>query len=1001
MDNIEKGKHSHTIDMCMFLVKKETESAEGKKFQSYAEVEKIIDEYYRKYNGTFVNEISPFDKEMPTIEKLGETFFDDLKGIFEGTGYAMTRMEISEIPSRIYVISDFLKTGEVTADSSKSEMDMESYINHTKKYLDFYIKNADKINHSEEENNEDTVIEEVAATDEKVAKTEPEPQLKLKKWQYTAIAALVSVLLAGVVWLGLILTGNYPAGEDVYLYLTKSDYLYKQIASGNFFPDILSTWFAGYELFGASAPLSTYVLAIMQFIVGGEVINSYILYLSVCAGIGLFGWYLNGSLNKRYIIGMVLGAIWTFMPVNYNMIMLEGNLPIVFVLALVPYVIYASRRIIIEAKVSMIILQAVIMAAMLLTDFNSSVLLLVALIIVLICFGFSHKRAATTVMACVGLLLSCGIVSGWLVNVAGIEFAETFVPDVAHTNVGLVIMLMAVLCIFISSGHTRYAFVLSVVYGLLVLLASIDNATVVPMGKYIFSGKYAIIVYALFIMGMTEWKKAKRSVVVVITTLIVVCCVPNIVSVTDWQFDDNSLYDKEVQKIKDQGIGVAVDKTDARLFLADSDMKSSFPAYYASVNNKNITFNYKLDELAPAGKKVIEQMSYSVTATQYTYLFDRILEGGNDTAAIRKNDIIADTKDERLENDLQDALETFVSSKETFYYDWFYDESTNIHYEDSDFAKEVAEINADEKSFEELYKDKITSISEKRWETERSYAETTLTEAAARFGYSLLTDADDYYVFKNSQVSGMIAEAEYEGIAIGKSAAMISRLFPYFKEGGISLDDYSVEELKQYKKILLLGTEWNFNEVAEEKIKQLADSGVNIYIDMSDIPMDVYSGKTSLFGVTGHEVHFEDGYEYLLYEGKIYETSKFGNKDWDTIYLEGIENVSGYSWLGGEKLPFYGRVYNDNVHMLGFSLIYYTIEMQDRNASLMLADIMGLEINQTPDRTYVKADTDGSMSDTADESANIIIIVLCYVVTIALYTVLIVWNVKNKKKVFI
>jgi len=75
-------------------------------------------------------------------------------------------MEISEIPSRVYVITDFLLTGEVGLDSLKREMNVARFIDQTAKYLNFYIDYAEHFKFSDEElieNAENVKSQEMAA----------------------------------------------------------------------------------------------------------------------------------------------------------------------------------------------------------------------------------------------------------------------------------------------------------------------------------------------------------------------------------------------------------------------------------------------------------------------------------------------------------------------------------------------------------------------------------------------------------------------------------------------------------------------------------------------------------------------------------------------------------------------------------------------------------------------------------------------------------------------
>lgn len=952
MNNINKGRHSHTIDICLYFKEKANSSQTGKKeeFSSYSDIELVIEEYFQEYNGRFINEISPFNTEMPTVERMGEFFYEEISREFQTKELSLVRMEISETPARIYVVSDFLMTGKIVKESTRNEVKIASYIEQTTKYLDFYIKNAD----TDEPYEEEEVKEKEESCEEKcIEKDEiPEKKNRLKNWQYTLIACGISLGVGAIVWALLFLTGNYPLGEDVYIHLTKSDYLCRQFTNGYYFPETLSTWFGGYEMFGISAPIPIYMLALLQ-IVGGSVAYSYIIYIAVCATLSVFGWYLAASVNGNHFRGMIIGAVWLFVPGVNDFIFVKGDLPMALAIALVPYVIYSARKIIVNRRNIDVVLHLILLLAILFTDYSNAVLYLAGFFIIFIFMGISYRNVLGTIYVTVSQLLVAVFAWCYITFTIGPEFGDTFEGAFELCREGYVFIILALVCFFITAGHTKYAYMLSVTVALLVFLGDFAGFVGFPTGKYLFNGNYSVIMCALFALGLIEWQKGKKIAVSAVLVICALICIPNILTLVTWNSSE-SFYEKEMNLIKRNGVADAISKTKEKIYLADSEAETSFAAYYASNCGKTISFDFKLDEIKPPRKEIYKRMSDAVSAAQYTYFFDRVYEGGNDIIAVNKSDIISQSLDDRIKSNIETARIDFEEEPEQFYYDWIYNDKTDVVYEESDFIQQYDDSSDIEKLYDKQYKNIVKTVSEERWNEERDYSESAMMEAAHRFGYSLLSDKDMYFVFKNEDITGCDTSAEYKGIAIGNNSGMIARLFPYFEEGSVSLDDYSLEELRKYEKIFLLGTKWSSNEEAENIIRQLADSGVDVYMDMTNLPRDAFVGKTSMFGVTAQEVHFEKGYEYLLYGGQIYETSKFGGKDWDTVYLTGLEKPEGYSWLGGEKLPFYGKVYNDKVHVLAFDLIYYTVELQDNNAGHVLADIMGLTMNQTPERALVE-----------------------------------------------
>ena len=136
--NLLLGKHQHTIIIEMLFVPSENTQLE---FHSYDEVQDMIEQYFKHYDGRFINEIPPFNNTLPTIEAIGELFYDDLIQQTENSGFYLKQLEISEIPSRIYTINEFLKNGTTGVKASKQDRAISHYVTATSKYLELYIRN--------------------------------------------------------------------------------------------------------------------------------------------------------------------------------------------------------------------------------------------------------------------------------------------------------------------------------------------------------------------------------------------------------------------------------------------------------------------------------------------------------------------------------------------------------------------------------------------------------------------------------------------------------------------------------------------------------------------------------------------------------------------------------------------------------------------------------------------------------------------------------------------
>lgn len=104
--NNKKGDiHSHTFSIRLYLGHLKTD------FINYSEVEGAINGYLNLFRGRYLNDITPFDQLLPTIENLGKEFYERLKVILEQFGFELIQLDICENPLRIFSISDRLYLG--------------------------------------------------------------------------------------------------------------------------------------------------------------------------------------------------------------------------------------------------------------------------------------------------------------------------------------------------------------------------------------------------------------------------------------------------------------------------------------------------------------------------------------------------------------------------------------------------------------------------------------------------------------------------------------------------------------------------------------------------------------------------------------------------------------------------------------------------------------------------------------------------------------------------
>lgn len=71
---------------------------------NFTEFEKELEKYFLNYEGRYLNELKAFEGINPTMENIGKRLYVDIKDIFDGKSLNFKRVEISENPTRTYII---------------------------------------------------------------------------------------------------------------------------------------------------------------------------------------------------------------------------------------------------------------------------------------------------------------------------------------------------------------------------------------------------------------------------------------------------------------------------------------------------------------------------------------------------------------------------------------------------------------------------------------------------------------------------------------------------------------------------------------------------------------------------------------------------------------------------------------------------------------------------------------------------------------------------------
>ncbi|HYE68568.1 MAG TPA: 6-pyruvoyl-tetrahydropterin synthase-related protein, partial [Anaerovoracaceae bacterium] len=232
----------------------------------------------------------------------------------------------------------------------------------------------------------------------------------------------------------------------------------------------------------------------------------------------------------------------------------------------------------------------------------------------------------------------------------------------------------------------------------------------------------------------------------------------------------------------------------------------------------------------------------------------------------------------------------------------------------------------------------------------------SLVEAAEASGYTLYKETNYVYIFHRNTPKTFGVVSEYSGLAIGRNAQSVALVYPSVKEGDSqNLMDYTVRELSRYKVIYLSGFQYSDRQKAEELLTEVANRGVKIIVDMSQIPVDPITSRMVFFDVTAQPITFSGQYPELLYRNKIYDAIPFKKEysTWSTVYLENVKHTLGYSWFQNKELGFLGTGDNKNIVFMGYNFLYHAMETNDQTIISIMSEVMQLEPNRLPERKII------------------------------------------------
>ncbi len=708
---------------------------------------------------------------------------------------------------------------------------------------------------------------------------------------YGLIAILVAML---VCW-----SGQYPMGSDTMTHIYRGNFMFEALKGKNIFPIYDAGWYNGVEIIKYCPLLPMYILAACQAIAGGNPLDGYLVFVGILFFAGALVWFLIGVKRNRVLMGTVMGLVWFFMPNNLYMLFMEGNLSRCICLVIIPLL------------VSLIL------------DYISN----------------DNQKGLFKILFTYVFLFLCDTDYAIMFAIAMLIFGVVY-AILNHKWNKILLVWLTMLIAFMVSG------IFSVTY----LIATKDASNVEVMGKYFQSilktinpleryktlNEYYYFGLSILLLSMLGIIGNKRNNIsgFIFAILILVLTASSFEPVM-------KILPGRDYLLMGQYISIALAFVLCSFINWDS-LKKYIQLIVCVVLILDIIPSMNLVYGVRSGIPVEERFE-----EQY------------ETTMIKKAKEITKQRLAFLDGGELEAMGSYLASN----YEFDTKLAFGSDYRSAATDENITQLNkALNGGFYNYLFDRCKELGNdtvliKLSQINAVDAPVTMLDASANAcGYQLAGENEFYRLYHMEVEGNWGTIAKYEGIGIGSGASDISLVYPNVKEvTSNNLEDFTYEELVQYKVIYLSGFTYNERSTAEELIIKLSNAGVRIVILADGIPEDRNSKKQDFLDLSCNDIVFSNGYPLLDTKLGILDCDYFpqGFEEWNTVYVNGLDKVWGTVKENELDLAFYGTVKNDNIIVVGLNLTYYYSLIRDEGIGKLLSDITGMGESNIPDRNVV------------------------------------------------
>jgi uncharacterized membrane protein len=712
---------------------------------------------------------------------------------------------------------------------------------------------------------------------------------------------LVYLALAIVLVAVVSVNGVYPSGTDTLYHLYRGNAILQAIQQGDWYPFYDPMWFNGTQLLGFTPPISGYVLALCQLLAGGEVYSGYLLFLGLLFDLGAWAWLYVGIRRERPVLGAVLGVVWFFLPYHLHVLFVDGDLARALALPILPLLIDRIDSYLQTKRRTDLLVIALCLLGLTLTHAGFAAMTAIGLALLLLLRGVM-LRTVRGYGSLILAVLSGALMGGlWLVPYLRSGILDHDYSETMAASFQTIIKSLNVLQNIETSGSGVY-------FGLALFLVVLCTGF---LGKRrSMPGAWT----AIFLLICTTFaaylvlRLLPGSSYLHMFWLFPVAAAVGLLAFLSWNTARRWLTILLC-------LLLLADSVPSLTLLTGGEQLSTMAEERAD-STLSATLLDEAQEITSHRLALLDEGNLGSEGVFLASAWENptpIIDGDDRVHAV-------------TENRLQRISAALTGGEYLYVFD------------------RCLELGCD------------TILIQNTLLPQEDQDSGVVEEAAARLDYELVDTNGIYSLYHRELGSDWGLVSQYSAIGIGSTAYYMALSYPAMEEtADTNLNHYTFQQLSQYDQVLLSGFTYDDKEEAEELVLALSEAGVRVVIEADGVPKNQTSSEHSFLGVVCNPVEFTGGYPELDTLDGILNTDLFpqGHTDWDTFYVEGLDQVWGYAVDNDVAFPFYGTVENENIVFIGLNLSYHYALTGDEAVGALLSHAMNLSADCLPQRTVV------------------------------------------------